>query len=174
MTPLLAGHHLWNVRRAWAGARYCRGRLEAIEAAAPRIKLDNGLEMIDHRGQPTHDVDYYAWEAVRIVNIAKKVAAAGLRRKDEVEDAMAQLRAEAPQLESFRNAVTHVEDNRNADDVAYSGAAVRLKPGGDVEHVLDPRDHAHDALGAVVAAIEVSLLTIAAPDDGPLPRFVPA
>jgi len=56
----LAGRHLWNLRRAWAGANLCRARLAAAEDAAPVIDLGS-IQMKDLRGQLGHDVDYYAW-----------------------------------------------------------------------------------------------------------------
>jgi hypothetical protein len=135
----LAGRHLWSLRRAWAGAKLCRSRLSAADDAAPVIVDAGGIQVKDLRGQAGHDVDYYAWEAVRIVKIAEKAVAAGLRGRAEVESALAAVRAGAPLLEDFRNQVTHVEDNRGADDIAYLGQAIRLFPGGRVEYVVDPR-----------------------------------
>ena len=63
--------------------------------------------------------------------------------------------------------VTHVADNRGADDVIYFGEAVRLRPGGGVEYLVDPRYEHHDALGRLVDAVEAALLTLAGPDDSP-------
>lgn len=71
--------------------------------------------------------------------IVDKVIKARLRGHGDVARARDDLRAEAPLLEEFRNQVTHVEDNRGADDVVYFGDAVRLLPGGRVEYVVDPR-----------------------------------
>ena len=166
----LAGHHLWNIRRAWAGANLCRDRLMTAENEAPVIKAGD-IQIKDLRGHHGHDVDYYAWESVRILKIADKVVRAGLRGHRDVDQAREDLRAEAPLLEKFRNEVTHVEDNRGADDIAYFADAVRLLPGGRVEYVVDPRYLQHDLLAALVAATEAALLTLATPDDGPLPRY---
>jgi hypothetical protein len=69
MNRELAGHHLRNVRRAWAGANLCRGRLNAAHREAPTLG-DTEVKVL--QGQPTHDVDYYAWESVRILNIANR------------------------------------------------------------------------------------------------------
>lgn len=163
---VLAGRHLWNLRRAWSGANLCRDRLAEINDSAPVIA---GVK--DLRGLPNHDVDYYAWECVRLVKIAEKVVASGLRGRDEVRQALEALRAEAPKLESFRNEVTHVEDNRGADNVLYFGVAVRLLPAG-VEYAVDPRYQHHDRLRDLFFAVEKSLLTLAAPDTGsPFPRY---
>ena len=167
MNVTLAGHHLWNLRRAWAGANLCRDRLAEIEDRAPLV---GGIAK-DLRGLPNHDVDYYAWECVRLIKIAEKVVASGLRGSDVVDEALEALRAEAPKLESFRNEVTHVEDNRGADNVMYFGEAVRFLPGG-VEYAVDPRYQHHDRLRDLFLAVEKSLLTLAAPDAGsPFPRY---
>lgn len=68
MNVQLAGHHLWNLRRAWAGANLCRSRLAEAEAAAPILDLGT-IQVRDLRGHAGHDVDYYAWEVVRILKI---------------------------------------------------------------------------------------------------------
>lgn len=65
MTPDLARQCLRHLRRAWAGACYCRARLAEITASAPTT-----AGITDLRGQPNHDVDYWAWEAARIIKIA--------------------------------------------------------------------------------------------------------
>lgn len=164
MNVELAGHHLWNIRRAWKGANLCRDRLIACEKAAPVIEVGEH-QIRDLRGHAGHDVDYYAWESVRILKIANKVVGAGLRGASEVDRAREALRNEAPLLESFRDQVTHVEDNRGADDITYFADAVRLLPGGRVEYVVEPRYRKHDLLGSLVAAAEAALLTLAASDN---------
>ena len=170
MNVELAGHHLWNLRRAWAGANLCRSRLVEADAAAPILDLGS-IQVTDLRGHAGHDVDYYAWEVVRILKIADKIVRAGLRGRTDVERAQEALREEAPLLEAFRNQVTHVEDNRGADDIIYFGDAVRLLAGGRVQYVVDPRHRLHDLLGDLVAAAEAALLSLAVPDDGALPRY---
>ena len=171
MDQILAGLHLWHLRRAWAGANLCRDRLAEVKAAAPVLDVGGGQEVTDLRGHAAHDVDYYAWEAVRVLKIADKVVRAGLRGKDAVEKAVSDLQAEAPDLQDFRDQVTHVEDNRGADDVIYFGEAVRLRPGGRVEYLVDPRYRQHDLLGTLVDATEAALLTLAQPDSSPLRRY---
>jgi len=84
-----------------------------------------------------------------------------LRGHAEIERARDALRAEAPLLETFRDQVTHVEDNRGADDITYFGDAVRLLPGGRVEYVVDPRYSQHDRLGEVGAAAEAAVSSLA-------------
>lgn len=174
MNRELAGQHLWNLRRAWSGANLCRQRLADANESAPVIDLGGDRPPIkDLRGRMAHDVDYYAWEAVRIIKIATKVVGAGLRGKVEVDRALADLRREAPHLETFRHQVTHVEDNRGADDVVYFGEAVRLRPGGRVEYLVDPRYRQHDLLATLVRATETALLTLAPPDNSEPPRHEP-
>jgi hypothetical protein len=123
------------------------------------------LRIRDLRGHHGHDVDYYAWESVRILKIADKVVRAGLRGHGDVERAREDLRAEAPLLEKFRDEVTHVEDNRGADNITTTSLAVRLSPGERVKYVVDPRNSQHDSLGALVAAAETALLTLAVSGD---------
>ncbi len=156
-----------------AGANLCRDRLAQTRESAPVIDLGDGRPAIkDLRGTASHDIDYYAWEAVRIIMIARKVVKAGLRGAAAVELALAAVDREAPHLKTFRDQVTHVEDNRGADDVVYFTEAVRLRPGGGVEYVVDPRYRHHDVLGALVEAAETALLTLA-PEAAGLPRHDP-
>ena len=88
-----------------------------------------------------------------------------------MECAQEALREEAPLLEAFRDQVTHVEDNRGADDIVYFGDAVRLLAGGRVQYVVDPRHRLHHLLADLVAAAEAALLTLAVADEGALPRY---
>lgn len=171
MNPQLAGHRLWSLRRAWAGANLCRARLAAAADAAPVLTYVGGFAVRDLRGHAGHDVDYYSWECVRVIKIADKTIKAGLKGRVEVENALALLREGAPLLEEFRHSVTHPEDNRGADDIMYFGEAVRLHPGGQVEYVVDPRYETHEALGRLFAATEAALLTLAQADDGSFPRY---
>lgn len=172
MNPRLADTHLWHLVRAWHGACLCRARLLSRDEPSQRVESGDGRAVADFIGYRGHDVDYYAWEAVRIIKIAEKVVAAGLRGKVDVERALADLRRDAPRLEEFRNAVTHVEENRGADGITYFSDAVELKPNGQVEYVLDPRYRHHDLLAALVAAAERALATLAPASDR-LPRAFP-
>lgn len=113
-----------------------------------------------------HDVSYYAWEAVKIVNIARKVR--GDRR---VQAALDAIEERAPRLSDFRNAITHPEDNRTADDILFGAAAVRLQAGLRPEYVVDPRFELHDALEALVSTAETALLAICRTSESALPRF---
>jgi len=158
VNPTLARIHLRNLERAWDGAEVCRRRRAEVVAAAPVISV-GVYNLIDLRGDQAHDIDYYAWEASRIIKIAGKVIAAGLRGKEDVVDALQRLRESAPQLEAFRNAVTHVEDNRTADDV---GGGVRIRLDGGVEYLVDPRHEQHDLLGELVRTATAALSTLAA------------
>jgi len=87
VTPTLARIHLKNLARAWDGAEICRSRRAEVVASAPVITA-GAYDMIDLRGDQAHDIDYYAWEASRIIKIAGKTVAAGLRGKDEVVAAL--------------------------------------------------------------------------------------
>jgi hypothetical protein len=76
MNVELAGHHLWNIRRAWEGANLCRDRLITREKAAPVIEVGE-LQIRDLRGHAGHDVDYYAWESVRVLKMPTRSSGQG-------------------------------------------------------------------------------------------------
>jgi hypothetical protein len=134
----LAGYRLWQLRRARRGAALARRRLLEALDAAPVITQSSMGPVKDLTGTNAwtveHDLSYYAWEAVKILNIARKV-----RGDHRVQAALDVVAERSPELEAFRNAVTHPEDNRTFDDVLFAGAAMRLRPGMQPEYVIDPR-----------------------------------
>lgn len=147
----LAGHRLWQLRRARRGAALSRRRvLDALEAA-PVITQSLLGPVRDLTGTNAwtleHDLSYYAGEVVKILSLAGKV-----RGDHRVQAALDVVEEQAPELKAFRNAVTHPEDNRTADDVLFVGAAMRLRPGMQAEYVIDPRSGLHDAFEDLVAA----------------------
>jgi hypothetical protein len=169
----LAGHLLWHLHRAWSGACLCRRRL-----LGPAAMANVGEPIIDLRGRPDHplhlhteqdlddrhdhDVDYYAWEAVRIVSIAERVSAAAVKGHLHVIAALEHLRCEAPKLEAFRNAATYPDDCETAgDDVVPLQSALRLRRGGRIEYYVDPRYEHHDALRQLVFATRGALSDLA-------------
>ena len=166
----LAGQRLWQLRRARRGAALSRRRLLDTLDAAPII-TQSALGPVRDQTWPNawtveHDVSYYAWEAVKILNIARKV-----RGDHRVQAALDAVEESAPALRDFRDAMTHPEDNRTADDILFAAAAMRMQPGLRPEYVVDPRYGLHDALEALVSVAEVALLAIAGPDDPAFPRF---
>ena len=166
----LAGHRLWQLRRARRGAALSRRRLLQALDAAPVITQSLMGPVKDLTGTNAwtveHDLSYYAWEAVKILNIARKV-----RGDHRVQAALDIVAERSPELEGFRNAVTHPEDNRTADDLLFAGAALRLRPGMQTEYVIDPRYGLHDAIEDLVAAAEVALLAAAGPVPPGLERY---
>ncbi len=157
MTPELAGRHLWHLRDAWEGACLCRSRILGAVGAAPSLGPSTFGPIIDLTAVDTrHDHRYYAWEAIRVMKIAGKVARSGLATSD-IDGAVAQLYEAAPSLKSFRDSTTHPEDNRRADDVSYGSSAVRTLAGGSVEYLLDTRGRTHEELGRLVAITEAAL-----------------
>lgn len=158
----LAGHRLWQLRRARRGAALSRRRvLQALDAATV-ITQSHGPGERPHRDQRMDGgarLSYCAWEMVKILNIARKV-----RGDHRVQAALDIVAERSPELEGFRNAVTHPEDNRTADDLLFGGAAMRLRrPGMQPEYVIDPRYGLHDPVEDLVAAAEVALLAAAGP-----------
>lgn len=154
MTPEFAESLLHGVFRAWDGACLCRRRvLKDPTESAPNDADLAPRQYIDSVG---HDIDYYAWEAVRIIKIADKAASAGLGTRSGLEAAITNLRSAAPHLQDFRDAVTHIEDNRSADDAVYALSAIRLLPGR-VEYLVDPRYQVHDRLRELVESVEEAL-----------------
>jgi hypothetical protein len=166
MSPELAGNRLWMLRRAWAGAVLCRDRHAAMVDAAPTLNVGASLPIKNLVGIDFHDLDYYAWEAVRICNIAWKVQGGGLHRVG-ILGRLEALDRVAPHLRSFRDSATHPEDNRDNDDVIYAGAVMRWGP--TPTYLLDVRT-AHRPLGEVVAATEAALVSVT-PDEGPPARY---
>lgn len=167
MTPELASSLLHGVYRAWDGACLCRRRI--LEDPAETAPGDHDVAPGQYRDSVGHDIDYYAWEAVRIMKIAAKTSSAGLGRSTALEAAVENLNNAAPHLQKFRDAVTHIEDNRWADDTLYSLSAIRLSSGR-VEYLVDPRYQVHDRLRDLVDATEIALQVLASPDVPALRR----
>lgn len=162
-----ARRHYSNLHRAFDGAELCRQRLADDTAGSVR-DIGGGIKIHDLVGYAAHDVDYYAWEATRIFNTGRQAITDGLQNPGSVQQALDRLEAVVTGLRKFRNAVTHSEDNRGADDITYFGTAVRLLSNGCVEYVIDPRHEHHDALIALANAIKAALLPLV-DLDGPAP-----
>lgn len=156
MTPELAGRRLYLLRRAFDGATLCLSRhVDAIEG---REVIGGARNLIGYRA---HDVDYYAWEAVRIWKIASKTSKAVA--DESIIDALSHLDLVTPGLKDYRDAATHPEDNRGNDDLVLASGAYRIHPGGRAEKVLDPT-HAHEALRRLFSATETVLLRVRGSD----------
>lgn len=163
-----ARRHYSNLHRAVDGSELCRQRLADDTAASVR-DIGGGIKIHDLVGYAAHDIDYYAWEATRIVNTGRQAIKDGIPNADRVQAALDRLEAVAPGLRKFRNAVTHPEDNKGADDITYFGTAVRLLPNGRVEYVIDPRHEHHDALTVLADAIRAALLPLVDLDEPQAP-----
>lgn len=64
--------------------------------------------MVDHRGAFTNDLDYWAFEAVRIERVATVVLSS--TDNEELQESLDRHRQTSPGLREFRNFVTHRED----------------------------------------------------------------
>ena len=115
--------------------------------------------MTSHTG---HDVDYFVWETNRLILLATKVS----DDPDfaEIESFIDAVKLAAPELRSMRNAVTHPEDNKGADDILYEGLALRVMPDGTSDFVVDPLDfELTHALIALAQALRERLTVEARP-----------
>lgn len=69
-------------------------------------------------------------------------------RPHELVDAQADFDAGIPNLRLIRNPLTHPNDNDELDEVAWFSSAVKLKPDGNVEELVDPRYEHHEVATA--------------------------
>lgn len=133
------------------GARLERDRLAEREASAPRLLSGTPHEVIDLTGQPTNDLDYYTYELARLQDSARAVNRV-FGSPQEIVGALSAFDAAVPGLRTARNPLTHASDDGRLDYVAWLGSIEKLLPGGDVETLVDPREH-HDAAEALAASV---------------------
>lgn len=100
--------------------------------------------MIDLRGDPGNDIDYYVYELARLQDLAKEMNRA-FGDPAEVVHALASFDATVPALRTIRNPLTHPSDDARLDGVAWFDSVVKLRANGEVEYLVDPRYGHHDA-----------------------------
>lgn len=149
-----ASRFLNALRRISAGLKLQRQRILDRAANAPRLLPDSQFPVIDLTGDPGNDLDYYIYELARLQDIGKAIIKV-FGQPQELVDAQARFEADIPNLRVIRNALTHPNDNDELDEVAWFSSAVKLKPGGGVEELVDPRYEQHE----VAIAYHLALAT---------------
>lgn len=140
------------VKRFIQGARLERDRIVEGAASAPRLLEGTPQEAIDLTSVPENDLDYYAYELVRLQDAAREI----IRVFDKpavIVEALAKFDASVPHVRKARNPLTHASDDARLDDVVWFSALTRLHPNGTVEYLVDPRYSHHDAAEALAEAM---------------------
>jgi hypothetical protein len=142
---------LWRIS---PGLEQQRRRILDRAANAPRLLPDSQFPVIDLTGDPGNDLDYYIYELARLQDIGKAIIRV-FGQPQELVDAQARFEAGIPNLRVIRNPLTHPNDNDELDEVAWFSSAVKLKPDGSVEELVDPRYEQHE----VAIAYHLALAT---------------
>ncbi len=140
------------INRFIVGARLQRERLATTAAKAPRLLEGTPEEVIDLTGTPGNDLDYYVYELGRLQAAAREIVKV-FGEPPEIVEALKVFDTAVPNLRAARNPLTHASDDSRLDDVVWFSALARMKPGGDVEYLVDPRYGHHDAAEALAAAM---------------------
>ena len=98
-----------------------------------------------HAASRVHDLQYYAWEAIRIDNVALRLINQGLG-ETTLTTGRSRFDEAAPYVRELRNSLTHAEERPRPDDYHYFDTIVRLHDDGTVTYMLDPRYQTHDML----------------------------
>jgi hypothetical protein len=131
-------------QRVSHGLQLQHRRIISRTADAPRLPVGPNHDVIDLRGDPGNDIDYYVYELARLQDLAREINNA-LGEPSEVVDALAAFEVAIPALRRIRNPLTHPSDDERLDGVAWFDAVVKLQPDGAVEYLVDPRYSHHDA-----------------------------
>jgi len=136
------------------GLEQQRQRILDRAANAPRLFPDSQFPVIDLTSDPGNDLDYYIYELDRLQDIGKAINKV-FGQPQDLFDAQARFEAGIPNLRVIRNPLTHPNDNDALDEVAWFEAAVKLKPGGGFEALVDPGYELHE----VAIAYHLALAT---------------
>jgi anion-transporting ArsA/GET3 family ATPase len=171
-----ASRFLNALRRTAAGLEQQRQRILDRAATAPRLLPDSQFPVIDLTGDPENDLDYYIYELARLQDIGKSMIKI-FGQPQELLDAQAKFDVGIPNLRVIRNPLTHPNDNDELDEVAWFSSAVKLKPDGSVEELIDPRYEQHEVATAYWLALTQYLrarvrLAIAADPPKPIDQQI--
>lgn len=131
------------LRRTGAGLEQQRQRILDRAATAPRLLPDSQFPVVDLTGDLGNDLDYYIYELGRLQDIGKSIIKV-FGQPRELLDAQGKFDAGIPSLRVIRNPLTHPNDNDELDEVAWFSSAVKFKPDGSVEELIDPRYEQHE------------------------------
>lgn len=148
-----ASRFLNALRRASAGLAQQRQRILDRAANAPHLFPDSQFPVINLTGDPGNDLDYYIYDLARLQDIGKSIIKV-FGQPQELVDAQAKFDVGIPNLRVIRNPLTHPNDNDELDEVAWFSSAVKLKPDGSVEELVDPRYEQHEVATAYHLALE--------------------
>ncbi len=141
------------LRRTIEGARQQRARVISRAEEAPRLLAGSPYEVVDLTGNPGTDLDYYAFELVRLQDLARLTLEV-FENPGEVREGLAAFDAAIPHLRKIRNALTHPGEDGRLDQVAWFSKVVELKAGGNAETLLDPRYGHHEAAEALASVLQ--------------------
>ncbi|MGW5452280.1 hypothetical protein [Nocardia sp. NPDC003979] len=143
---------LTAITRIQTGIERQRSRVLGHAASAPRLLEGTPEEVINLTGTPDSDLDYYAFELVRLQDAGREMLKV-FGKPQIVKDALSAFDAALPNLRAVRNPLAHPSDDARLDDVNWFSALVRLRNDGSVEYLLDPRYQHHDAAMALSDAL---------------------
>ncbi|PKW17664.1 hypothetical protein [Saccharopolyspora spinosa] len=149
-----------GLARVKAGLELQRSRILAWTEAAPQRVPG----LMDLRGTPSQDLDYYVYELARLQDLTRAV----LRVFDEPEPikiALAAFDSQIPDLRTIRNQLTHIDGRSRLVNVMWFDSIVELGPNGTVKYLVDPRYRHHDAAIALAAALQDFLEAPAKPES---------
>ena len=130
------------LRRTVFGLERQRQRVVDFADSSPKIQAGD-IEVINLGSDPGYDLDYYIYELARLKAIGHS-ATKVFGQPSELLGAAKTFDDGIPGLRDIRNPLTHPNDNDELDEVAWFSAVVKLKPGGGVQHIVDPRYQHHD------------------------------
>jgi hypothetical protein len=151
-----ASRFLNALRRISAGLEQQRQRILDRAASAPRLLADSQTPVIDLTGEPGNDLDYYIYELARLQAIGNSIITV-FGQPSELVDAQKKFGEGIPNLSTIRNPLTHPNDNDELDEVAWFSSAVKLKPDGSVETLVDPRYEQHEVATGYHSALTMFL-----------------
>ena len=131
-------------RRIRVGLDIQRQRIQDAYDEAPRIFEGRPDEWVDVTGMPVNDLDYYAFELVRLLKTAQAMQRP-FGNPAVLEAAIDEFTVNFPRLLAYRNAITHFADRDDLDNVVVLSAV--LEPDDDgksLRTMLNPlSEHDH-------------------------------
>lgn len=138
-----ASRFLDALRRISAGLDQQRSRIVDRAANAPRLLPGSQYEVVDLTGDTGNDLDYYIYELARLQDIGKSIIKV-FGQPQCLVATQTDFESSIPNLRAIRDPLTHPNDNDKLDEVAWFSSAVKLKPDGTVEELVDPRYRHHE------------------------------
>lgn len=142
-------------RRIRDGLDLQRQRIQDAYDAAPRIFEGEPIEWTNVSGMPVNDIDYYAYELVRLWKTAEAMQRPlGFPR--DLADAIDEFAKSFPRLLAYRNATTHFANTPDLDDVVVLSSV--LEPDNDgtsLRAMVSPlSDYERHAAGSLLHVME--------------------